>query len=536
MKSILRKTIYILPLVLIILLTVFITASASSATLKKPALYAPVSTTAGVKVSWGKVSGAQKYRVFVKTGSSSWVKLADTTATAYYHKAAKSGTTYTYTVRCISRDGKRFMSDYNRSGRKVTYVQTPKVSSFLNTARGPVIYWNTCKGASKYRVYINTSKGWKTLATVKNASYLHTDAKNGVTYSYKIRCLNKNNQAVSAFGAVVKNTYRFNATDGVYTNVMFAADIYGTLRKEIKVPAKPNVALNRKTAASILCTALGYKSRASLVSLNDTTDAAMKTVTFYGYFYPTENNLIYPAKIVTGEEYSAILSQVQRYKLLRGKRALSFGDSIMYGTGNNAYGDGRMLSEKYGMSYTCYAYSGATFSTTSNGRKHIVDNIRAAASAGCKADVIFLNGATNDIKMIAAKTTTDTFDPSAPEKSQYAQGFKLAINLINSYWKGVPVMYVRAHNISSCPNELEIPMGEYGLSIAASHGAYTVDVFDDTDFNTSYAAMRDRYTYYRAEINQCDGTHPNYLGYTTYYLPLESKTLSKIFGNALIEG
>ena len=79
-------------------------------------------------------------------------------------------------------------------------------------------------------------------------------------------------------------------------------------------------------------------------------------------------------------------------------------------------------------------------------------------------------------------------------------------------------------------------MGEYGLSIAASHGAYTVDVFDDTDFNTSYAAMRGRYTYYRAEINQCDGTHPNYLGYTTYYLPLESKTLSKIFGNALIEG
>jgi hypothetical protein len=48
--------------------------------------------------------------------------------------------------------------------------------------------------------------------------------------------------------------------------------------------------------------------------------------------------------------------------------------------------------------------------------------------------------------------------------------------------------------------------------------------------------MRDRYTYYRAAIDQCDGTHPNYLGYTTYYLPLESKTLSKIFGNALIEG
>ena len=524
-----------MPIVVIILLTVFFTApSSNAASLKKPALYAPVSTASGVKVSWGRVSGAQKYRVFVKTGSSSWKKLADTASTAYLHKAVKSGVTYTYTVRCISKDGKQFLSDFNRSGRKITFVSTPKISSFLNTSTGPILYWNSCKGAAKYRIYINTSKGWKTLATVTAASYLHFDAKSDTTYSYKIRCLNKNNKAVSGISAIAGHTYRYYAPSGSYTNIMFAADIYRAVGKAVKVPAKPNVPLNRKTAASILCAALGYSNRASLVPLNDTVDAAMKTVTFYGYFYPNENNLIYPAKIVTADEYLSIVAEARRYKQLCGKRALSFGDSIMYGYGNNAYGDGRMLAEKYGMSYTCYASSGATFSTSSNGRKHIVDKIKSAAAARCNADIIFLNGATNDIKLIAAKTTTDTFDPSAPESSRFAQGFHLAMNLINNYWKGVPVLYIRAHNISSCPNELEIPMGEYGLNIAKSHGAYTVDVFSDTLFNTSYAEMRDRYTMYRTEIGRCDVTHPTYLGYSTYYLPLESKALSSIFGNVII--
>ena len=50
-------------------------------------------------VKWKKAAGASKYRVYRKTGSGRWVKLADTTSLTYTDKSAKSGTKYTYTVR-----------------------------------------------------------------------------------------------------------------------------------------------------------------------------------------------------------------------------------------------------------------------------------------------------------------------------------------------------------------------------------------------------------------------------------------------------
>ncbi|MCC8129576.1 MAG: hypothetical protein LIO51_06540, partial [Clostridiales bacterium] len=55
----------------------------------------------GVKVSWGKVSGATKYRVYRKTaGASSWTTIkSSTTSTNYTDTTAKSGTTYYYSVR-----------------------------------------------------------------------------------------------------------------------------------------------------------------------------------------------------------------------------------------------------------------------------------------------------------------------------------------------------------------------------------------------------------------------------------------------------
>jgi len=67
------------------------------------------------------VSGAAKYRVFVKNGSS-WKKLKDTTSTSYTHKGLKENTEYTYTVRCISSTGKSYTSAYNKAGWTVPYM------------------------------------------------------------------------------------------------------------------------------------------------------------------------------------------------------------------------------------------------------------------------------------------------------------------------------------------------------------------------------------------------------------------------------
>ena len=83
-----------------------------STTLALPKVKKLSNTASGVKLTWGKVNGAVRYRVFVKSGST-WKKLGDTTATSFTHKGAKSGKQYTYTVRCVSADGKVFRSSYN---------------------------------------------------------------------------------------------------------------------------------------------------------------------------------------------------------------------------------------------------------------------------------------------------------------------------------------------------------------------------------------------------------------------------------------
>ena len=60
----------------------------------------------GAKITWNSIKGAEKYKVYVKSGSS-WKTVGATTDTSFIHKTAKSGTTYTYTVKCISADETR---------------------------------------------------------------------------------------------------------------------------------------------------------------------------------------------------------------------------------------------------------------------------------------------------------------------------------------------------------------------------------------------------------------------------------------------
>lgn len=59
-------------------------------------------TSSGIKVSWGKVTGASGYYVYRRTSSGSWTKLKTTTGTSYTDTTAKVGTTYYYTVKAYS--------------------------------------------------------------------------------------------------------------------------------------------------------------------------------------------------------------------------------------------------------------------------------------------------------------------------------------------------------------------------------------------------------------------------------------------------
>ena len=163
--------------------------------LSTPKLNSVTNTTNGVIVKWDAVSGAAKYRVFYKTGSGGWTKLVDTTATSYTWTGAKSGTTYSFTVRCINSAGTGYTSAHDTTGMSITYkpvtLDTPKLSSVTNTADGVSIRWDAVSGAVKYRIFYKTGTGgWTKLVDTTSTGYTWTGAKSGTTYTFTVRCIN----------------------------------------------------------------------------------------------------------------------------------------------------------------------------------------------------------------------------------------------------------------------------------------------------------------------------------------------------------
>ena len=127
--------------------------TSGAAALATPKLSSVANAANGVTIKWGAVSGAAKYRVFYKTGSSGWKKIADTTSTSYTWTGAQNGTKYTFTVRCVSADGATFTSAYDTTGKSITYTSgqlaTPKLSSVANASNGVTIQWGAVSGAAK---------------------------------------------------------------------------------------------------------------------------------------------------------------------------------------------------------------------------------------------------------------------------------------------------------------------------------------------------------------------------------------------------
>ena len=185
--------------------------------LATPQITKAVNIEAGVKLTWGKVSGAKKYSVFRKTGDGKFEKLGNTTAVSYADKTAVSGVTYTYTVRCISLDGKYYSSDYDKTGRSITFISRPRFTAFVNTAKGTELSWSKPAGAQKFRVFVKNGKSWKKLADTTATSYTNTQVESGGRYTYTVRCISTDGkQYTSGYNEAGRN-YQFIARPALPT-------------------------------------------------------------------------------------------------------------------------------------------------------------------------------------------------------------------------------------------------------------------------------------------------------------------------------
>ena len=186
-------------------ITVRVDASISCET---PTITQRVNTNAGIKLTWKKVRGAAKYRVFViKNGS--WTKIGDTTGTTFTYKNVKSGSSYVFTVRCVSQNGKTFTSGFNKTGWKQTFIAAPKITRLRRSGKGIRITWGKVKGAQMYRIFVKKGSKWVKLVDTKSTSYFHTPLKARTKYTYTVRCISpKTKKYVSGYDTKGKSIWR----------------------------------------------------------------------------------------------------------------------------------------------------------------------------------------------------------------------------------------------------------------------------------------------------------------------------------------
>ena len=166
-----------------------------------PKISSVSNTTTGVKISWGKVTGAAQYRVFYKANNeSTWHKAGDTTATSLSWTKAQSGTKYTFAVRCLSKDGSSYTSAYDSTGKSITYIAAPKISSLSKTSSGIQIKWGKVTGAAQYRVFYkaNGESTWHKAGDTTSTSFNWSKAQSGTKYTFTVRCISADGQTYTS--------------------------------------------------------------------------------------------------------------------------------------------------------------------------------------------------------------------------------------------------------------------------------------------------------------------------------------------------
>lgn len=159
-----------------------------------------VNTASGIKVKWSKVTGATGYYVYRSTSSSSTGDLVGTVtsgSTLNYtdtSTAAKSGTTYYYSVKAYYTSGDVTYTGEAANNVKARFLATPVLKTPTITTTGTKVKWSAVSGADGYVVYYSTtgeSGSWKQAGKTADTYYKVDESKlsvsSGSTIYYTVR-------------------------------------------------------------------------------------------------------------------------------------------------------------------------------------------------------------------------------------------------------------------------------------------------------------------------------------------------------------
>lgn len=223
----------------------------------------------------------------------------------------------------------------------------------------------------------------------------------------------------------------------------------------------------------------------------------------------------------------------------KGKTLLVFGDSIMYGSGNNGMGIGEYLSHDLGFSLEKYCIGGARVGYYP-GKNWVVGQVRSAVRDGISADYIVFDGFTNDCNMTDGRNCDvplgeitdgyEKFDIFAvkEERTTFTNCFENIAHAFRKYFPRAKLLFVRPHNMGRRDDYFQRLYGERALELCKKWGIAVADIYSNSDLNTFDPDMRDKYTNDSYGWGRGDATHPNSFGYTEKYMPIIEEVIKTL--------
>ena len=81
--------------------------------LQTPTLKVSVNKNGSFKLTWGKVTGATSYQLYIKQANGSYKLMKTTSSTSFTTAVAAKGKTYSYKVRAVTSKNKNATSNFS---------------------------------------------------------------------------------------------------------------------------------------------------------------------------------------------------------------------------------------------------------------------------------------------------------------------------------------------------------------------------------------------------------------------------------------
>ncbi|MHB9860115.1 fibronectin type III domain-containing protein [Streptomyces sp. YIM S03343] len=190
--------------------------------------------TGKAKLTWSqnKEMDLAGYRVYRRTkGSTTWTKLATTTATSYTDTTLPvTGAAYYYEIRAYDQAGNESTGTADQPVTTVdrTAPAVPTGLSTVSEAEGLQVGWSAVEDAVSYRVYRAASAGgtYTGVGSSSQGSYLDASAVEGATYYYRVTAVDAAGNE-SAQSAAVSGKRRDVTPPPAVTGVTVTPTEYG---------------------------------------------------------------------------------------------------------------------------------------------------------------------------------------------------------------------------------------------------------------------------------------------------------------------